>query len=131
MEPWPWDFLFYHPATTTLLSFPLIEKCIRLAGDPFPQEQDPRAILAYQERLDHLIASLLSDPLESFSFRNQQRCRMIGQEAHGRRLIRCQRCGEFISPGPAWEVEGEIRCLACTGLEPSWHNRHEETVCGK
>lgn len=47
---------------------------------------------------------------------------MIGQEAHGRRMIRCQRNGEVTGLDSAREMKGGVRCPSCYALEPGCAN---------
>ncbi len=125
----PWDFLFYHLTTGTQLSFTLIRKRTEL-----PQkireleaelcEHNHDELERYQASLDFLIKSILREPVTSFSLIRQSRCRRLHIQNEEGHLIHCHHCGSLIPPDRAWDVEGDICCLSCAGLEPVWGIYH-------
>lgn len=125
----PWDFLFYHAVTGTLLKFVLVRQQTRLPEEIEELEHhlspdNPEVAGIYQAGLDLLVKSLLSRPLTSFCHLSQFRCRRLLAKADAGQLIRCRRCGLSTSVRQAWDIEGEVCCLSCSGLEPIWFTYH-------
>jgi len=125
----PWDFLFYHHTTGTQLGFTLIRHRIRLPQgirdlEPDLSVDNPTAVKIYQDSLDLLVKSLLSQPVISFSQIRQIRCRRLLVNADGNQQTPCQRCGHLTSVHKLWDIEGDICCPSCSGLEPDWYTFH-------
>ncbi len=121
----PWDYHFYHLITGTQLSFTLIWKRIELPQEIRELESELcehnyEELERYQASLDFLVRTILCEPVTSFSFIRQSRCRRLqihNEEGH---LIHCHYCGSLIPLDKAWDVEGDICCMSCAGLEPVW-----------
>ncbi len=125
----PWDFLFYHLTTGTQLSFTLIKKRIELPQEIRELEPELCAhnheeLERYQASLDFLVKSILREPVTSFSFIRQTRCRRLQTQNEEEQLVHCHHCGSLIPLGKAWDLEGDICCLSCAGLEPVWGIYH-------
>lgn len=124
-----WDFLFYHLTTGTMMGFTLIRPRIQL-----PQKiRDLEATLSaeniigiklYQAALDVLVKSLFLNPVPNFTQIQQIRCRRLNIYEQTEQQILCQRCNQRIPACKAWDIEGEICCPSCSGLEPDWYTFH-------
>jgi hypothetical protein len=125
----PWDFLFYHVMTGTVLHFILIRKHVELpeglrALEPQLAMDRPAVVKVYQAGLDTLVASILERPADSFCMIRQFRCRPLRQGDGGMGNIQCCRCGKIAAVQDAWDIEGGICCEPCSGLEPGWFMYH-------
>jgi hypothetical protein len=125
----PWDFLFYHLTTGTLLDFTLIRQHTRLPGRIRNLESDlsadnPAVVEIYQAALDQLVKSILSWPVTSFCQVRQVRCRRLQATASSNQQTGCYHCGRPTPVNKAWDIEGAICCPSCSGLEPAWHICH-------
>ncbi len=125
----PWDFLFYHLTTGTLLDFTLIRKRTRLPKrirdlEPDLSVDNPAVVETYQASLDLLVKSILVRPVTSFCQIHQVRCRRLLPMENGNQQTGCCHCGRPISAYKAWDVEGDICCPSCSGLEPAWYTYH-------
>jgi hypothetical protein len=125
----PWDFLFYHLTTGTMLGFTLIQQRTHLPKgirdlEPALSVDNPTTVEIYQAGLDLLIKSLLSQPVTSFSQIHQIRCRRLQVMENSKQQPHCQRCGCLTSIHKLWDIEGEICCPSCSGLEPAWYTYH-------
>jgi len=124
-----WDFLFYHLTTGTLLGFTLIRQRIRLPQEIRDLEPDlcvdnPAVVKKYRAGLDLLVKSILSEPVTSFCQIRQVRCRRLQSMGNSNQLTSCHRCGCPTPLNNAWDIEGDICCLSCSGLEPAWYTYH-------
>jgi formylmethanofuran dehydrogenase subunit E len=127
--PRPWDFLFYHAITGTALHFTLIRKHIELSQGLRSLESHlamdkPAVVEIYRTGLDLLVESILKRPVDSFCKIRQIRCRPLPRTAENNSTIRCCRCGKLSFVQNAWDIEGQICCQACSGLEPAWFMYH-------
>lgn len=125
----PWDFLFYHAITGTVLKFILIRKYLELSQDLRALESNlatdrPDVVQRYQAGLDLLIKDILSQPPESFCQIHQIRCRPLLHTSESRGRITCSRCGRPTAVSNSWDVEGELCCRACSGMEQAWFMYH-------
>lgn len=125
----PWDFLFYHAITGTVLNFTLIRKYIELPQglrslEPHLAMDKPAVVEIYRTGLDLLVESILKRSVNSFSMIRQIRCRPLLQTSGDNGTIRCCHCGKLASIRNAWDTEGQICCQACSGLEPAWFTYH-------
>lgn len=123
--PRPWDFLFYHPGTGTRLNFTLIRRHSSLprwiqAMEWLVAEGHPSAMATYQADLDRLVQAVISEPMDLFCRIRQVRCRPLLTGDGPAVKVRCHRCGCPCPTTLAWDIEGEICCRDCCGLEPSW-----------
>ncbi len=124
----PWDFLFYHTITGTVLHFTLIRKYIELpqglrALEPHLAMDKPAVVKIYRTGLDLLVESILKRSVDSFSMIRQIRCRALHAPGDNG-TTRCCRCERPTSVHNAWDIEGQICCQACSGLEPDWFTYH-------
>ena len=127
--PRPWDFLFYHAMTGTVLHFTLIRKHVELSQglrslEPHLAMGKPAVVEIYHTGLDLLVESILKRPVSSFCQIRQIRCRPLSQTPGNNGVIRCRRCGKSASARNAWDIEGQICCQSCSGLEPAWFMYH-------
>jgi hypothetical protein len=125
----PWDFLFYHFTTGTRLGFTLIRQRTRLPQqirtlEPQLCVNNPRVIKLYQTSLNLLVKSLLSHPVSSFCLVRQTRCLRLLPNDNSDQQINCYRCGRPTPIHTAWDIEGDICCSPCSGLEPTWYTCH-------
>ncbi|BCO10386.1 hypothetical protein GF1_27620 [Desulfolithobacter dissulfuricans] len=125
----PWDFLFYHLTTGTRLGFTLIRQRTRLPQKIRDLEPDlcvdnPAVVEIYQASLNLLIKSVLCQPVTSFCQVRQARCRRLLSKHSSDQQTSCHRCGRPVPLSQAWDIEGDICCPACTGLEPVWYTLH-------
>ncbi|WP_457574816.1 hypothetical protein [Desulfolithobacter sp.] len=124
--PRPWDFLFYHPTTGTMLAFTLnrrrtcLPRAIRKLEAQLDQDH-PAVVSLYQACLNLLIQTLLGGPIQSFCQIRQRRCRRLPPRPPSGRQLHCHSCGQPLGCTDGWDVEGEIRCCQCCGLEPDWY----------
>ena len=124
----PWNFLFYHLTTGTLLGFTLIRQRTRLPQEIRDLEPDlsvdnPAVVEIYQAGLDLLVKTILSRPVTSFCRIRQVRCRRL-LPMGSTKQIGCCRCGRPTPVHKAWDIEGDICCPSCSGLEPAWYTYH-------
>lgn len=125
----PWDFLFYHLSTGTMLGFTLIRPRIQLPRKIREMEatlsaEDIRGVKLYQAALDILVKSLFRNPVPNFTRIRQIRCRRLHINEQTEQQVLCQHCRQLTPAGKAWDVEGEICCPSCSGLEPDWYTFH-------
>ena len=125
----PWDFLFYHTITGTMLHFTLIRKYIKppqglRSLEPHLAMDKPAVVEMYRTGLDLLVASILKRPADSFSMIRRIRCRPLLHALKDSGMLRCCRCGMPTPVHNAWDIEGQICCQACSGLEPAWFTYH-------
>ncbi len=125
----PWDFLFYHLATGTVLKFILVRKRVELPQElrklePLLSVDAPNITRIYQEGVEQLVTGILQQPVENFCLIRQMRYRPLNQVCLGFGVIACHRCGKSVLVQNAWEIEGEISCQSCSGLEASWFQYH-------
>lgn len=125
----PWDFLFYHLTTGTQLCFTLIQPRIQLPREIRDLEPDlcvdnPTVVKIYRTGLDLLVKSILSQPVTSFCLIRQVRCHRLQPKGKTNQQTACYRCGRPIPVQKAWDIEGDICCPSCSGLEPDWYTYH-------
>jgi len=125
----PWDFLFYHLPTGTQLGFTLIRQRTRLSQEIRDLEAEvcvdnPAVVKNYQAGIDLLIKAILSEPVTSFCQIRQARCRRLQAMEDFNQLTSCHRCGGLTPLHKAWDIEGDICCVSCSGLEPAWYTYH-------
>lgn len=125
----PWDFLFYHLTTGTQLCFTLIRERIQLPQGIRDLEPDlcmdnPKVVKIYRTGLDLLVKTILSQPVTSFCHIRQVRCHRLQPKENTNQQIACYRCGHPIPLQKAWDIEGDICCPSCSGLEPAWYTYH-------
>lgn len=125
----PWDFLFYHLTTGTLLGFTLIWQRTRLPQRIRDLESDlcvdnHAVVESYRTGLNLLVKSILSQPVISFCQIRQVRCRRLLPMGNDNLQTGCYRCGDPTPVHKAWDIEGDICCPSCSGLEPAWYTYH-------
>ena len=125
----PWNFLFYHLTTGTLLSFTLIRPRTRLPQEirdlePNLSVDNPAVVEIYQASLDLLVKSIFSQPVTNFCQISKVRCRRLLAIENGNQRTGCYRCGRPTPVRKAWDIEGDICCPSCSGLEPAWYTYH-------
>ena len=123
--PRPWDFLFYHTITGTVLNFTLIRKHVELPENLRSLqsrlfEGRPEVVEKYRVGLDLLVSSILKREVDSFSIIRRIRCRRLLHAPRYSGSIRCFCCGIPVPVRNAWDIEGQMRCQACSGLELAW-----------
>ncbi|MBU0681524.1 MAG: hypothetical protein KKD73_08890 [Proteobacteria bacterium] len=121
----PWDFLFFHATTGTLLGFCLIRHRTQLPYTIRSLEtdlvRDNQALTAiYQAALEQLVNALLDQPVTSYCQVRQVRCRRLQTGVASGQEIHCRSCGQPILHQRAWDIEGRICCPTCSGLVPAW-----------
>lgn len=121
----PWDFLFYHTITGTVLNFTLIRKYIELPQDLRSLEPDlaldkAAALRKYRAGIDSLVVNILKRPADSFSVIREIRCRPLLRRHEDNSTILCYRCGKQVPVSQAFDIEGQICCQDCSTLEPEW-----------
>jgi hypothetical protein len=125
----PWDFLFYHAMTGTVLQFILVRKYVELSQalrdlEPHLDMENLDIVAIYQAGVDELVKSILERQADSFCMIRQIRCRPLLHNADSMGNTHCCRCGKPIRIQKAWDIEGEICCQTCSGLEPGWFMFH-------
>lgn len=123
--PRPWDFLSYHPATGTVLQFVLVRKQVELSRylkslEPCLAGDKPDLVKIYRTGLDLQVEFILNSSLESFCMIHRRRYRSLHDAPPGIGAVFCRRCGNPTPIRESWEVEGQICCRTCSGLELSW-----------
>ncbi|HFQ80199.1 MAG TPA: hypothetical protein ENK33_02355 [Desulfobacterales bacterium] len=121
----PWDFLFYHTITGTVLNFTLIRKYIELPRDLRSLEPDlaiekAAALRKYRAGLDSLVVNILKQPADCFSVISEVRCRPLLRKSNDNGTILCWHCGRLVPFSQAFDIEGRICCQDCSSLEPEW-----------
>ncbi|MDA3971113.1 MAG: hypothetical protein PF442_07160 [Desulfobulbaceae bacterium] len=123
----PWDFLFFHAPTGTLLGFCLIRHRtqlpygIRSLEPDLSRDNQAVAQIYYQAGLEQLVNALLEQSVISFCQVRQDRCRRLQAGIESGEEIHCRSCGQLISYQSARDIEGRICCPTCSGLMPDWH----------
>lgn len=117
----PWDFLFNHGVTGTLLAISLIHLHTQLPLDicklePDLKEENYAVTGVYQAGVDRLISTLLSEPVATFARIRQIRYRRLPILPHGEHSLQCEDCNKPCQPGHAWEIEGIYLCSDCIGF---------------
>jgi len=122
----PWDFLFYHSLTGTMLQFSLVPERTELSPDirslePMLSRKNPRVMAVYHSAVEKLAKSMILEPVESFCSIREIRCRpFYVNENKSLSKLRCPRCGSLEAGSNLWDVDGVTCCLSCSGLENSW-----------
>ncbi len=80
----------------------------------------PAELETYRTGLDLLVADILKRPADSFSMIRQIRCRPLLYNPGDNGTIRCYRCGRPSFIHKVLDIERQICCQACSGLEPAW-----------
>ncbi len=120
----PWDFLFYHTITGTVLNFTLIRKYVELPRDLRSLEPDLAMdnvyLGKYRAGLDSLVVNILKRPADSFSVIREIRCRPLLRSPEDSGTILCYHCGKQVPIPQAFDIEGQICCQDCSTMEPEW-----------
>ncbi|MBU0967066.1 MAG: hypothetical protein KKA54_11885 [Proteobacteria bacterium] len=124
-RPVPWDILFFHRITGTVLKVVLIRKHITLPRelrcivDDLPH-CSPESLCRYQEILDVLVHGIIRDDLERFCHITEIRCRVLSSAA-AQTPHSCPWC-QSRNPPTLFEQDGRICCPACSVLGQLWQN---------
>ncbi|MFW8600977.1 hypothetical protein ACOHYD_05800 [Desulfobacterota bacterium M19] len=121
----PWDFLFYHTVTGTVLNFTLIRKYIELPRHLRSLEPDlapdkAAALRKYRAGIDSLVVNILKRPANRFCVIREIRCRPLLRSHEDNGTILCYHCGKQVPIPQVLDIEGQICCLDCSTLEPEW-----------
>ncbi len=127
----PWDFLFYHPLSGTVLRWVQNKQNTQLSndivalGDRLDCANDTVATIRYQRAVDALILQILNVSIDMLGLFYEHRCRKIKCDApRGEDSLRCPQCGTVVFRRDLWEVDGWLGCLSCSLLEPAWFVCH-------
>jgi formylmethanofuran dehydrogenase subunit E len=121
--PRPWDMLFLHEPTGTALKVVCVNRrttlplAIRELGDQLDCG-DSEITRRYQDGLTALVGEIVTGDLAGFCLVSEIRYRTLAVE----KIKLPARCPWCLATGLSHlvEVDGRIRCPACSGLEPAW-----------
>lgn len=130
-----WDFLCYHPPTESLVKYVLIRRrsrpCEWMAGLAPLLGSEPSLLREFcQQEVDKQICFLLEQPVNDFAVVRQSRYRPFPMIEGDRRKRPCHSCGRLLCKDQLWEIEGDISCSECLGVESSWSAQNRMLAAG-